>query len=74
MSEEINDVQKSILSLILQDTRRAASITRLLKKSSVDCDLNIVVQSLNDLEKRGLVERASEKGWTATGRAQDYVE
>jgi repressor of nif and glnA expression len=74
MSEEINEMQRKILGLIAQDARRAASITRLLKKRGLDCISNDVVQALNDLDKRGLVERASEKAWVATGKGQDYVE
>ncbi len=74
MSEEINDTQRRILGIIAQDARRAGSITRLLKKRGIDCSRNEVVQALNDLGKRGLVERASEKAWGATGRGQGYIE
>ncbi|NHJ13310.1 MAG: hypothetical protein EAX95_06510 [Candidatus Thorarchaeota archaeon] len=74
MSEEINALQRKILNIVLEDSRRAGSITRLLKRSGFECEQNEVVQAMNDLVKRGLLERPSEKTWTATGKAQDYAE
>jgi hypothetical protein len=74
MSEEITDLQRNILALILEDNHRAAAITRTLQKRHTECNQNEVILALNDLEKRDLVERATGKAWAAKPKAQDYVE
>ena len=73
MSEEITELQREILALILDDNRRAAAITRTLQKQHIECNQNEVIMALNDLEKRDLVERATEKAWAAKSKAQDYL-
>lgn len=74
MSEEITSLQRDILTLILEDNRRASAITKTLQRRNIDCNQNEVVMALNDLEKRGLIERASEKAWAAKARAKDLIE
>jgi DNA-binding MarR family transcriptional regulator len=74
MSEEITELQREILALILEDNHRAAAITRTLQRRHIECNQNEVVMALNDLEKRDLVERATEKAWAAKSKAQDYIE
>jgi DNA-binding MarR family transcriptional regulator len=74
MSEEITELQREILALILDDNRRAGAITRTLQQRHVECNQNEVVMALNDLEKRDLVERATEKAWAAKTKAQDYLD
>ncbi len=74
MSEEITEIQLRILSLILKNSHRASAITKTLKRRNVTCDQNTVVLALNDLEKRGLVERDGAKTWTAKSKAQDLVD
>ena len=74
MSEEITELQREILALILEDNRRAAAITRTLQKRHIECNQNEVVMALNDLEKRDLAERATEKAWAAKAKAQDYID
>lgn len=73
MSEDITELQKNILGLILADSRRPGTICSILKKR-FDCNQNDVVQALLDLEKRGLVEKQSTKAWTAKGKAEEYVD
>ncbi len=74
MSEEITKLQQRILSLILKNSHRASAITKTLRRKNVPCDQNTVVLALNDLEKRGLVERDGSKSWTARSKAQDLVD
>ncbi|TFF92516.1 hypothetical protein EU546_07465 [Candidatus Thorarchaeota archaeon] len=74
MSEDVTDLQRKILALIFNDTHRPAAITRNLRKKNVECDQNQVVQALNDLEQRDLVERSGSKSWTAKDAAEDYIE
>jgi hypothetical protein len=74
MSEEITELQREILVLILEDNRRAGAITRTLQQRHVECNQNEVVMALNDLEKRDLVERGTEKAWAAKSKAQDYLD
>ncbi len=74
MSEEITELQRKILELILVDAHRPSAITSVLRKRHVECDQNDVVQALLDLEKRDLVEKLSAKAWTAKGKAEDYVD
>ncbi|MFX1481718.1 MAG: hypothetical protein ACFFCP_00865 [Promethearchaeota archaeon] len=73
MSEDITELQRKILALILNDSHRPGAITSVLRGRNVECTQNDVVQALQDLEKRNLVERASEKAWSASGRAEDFV-
>jgi len=74
MSEEPTELQRRILSLILEDTHRASAITRTLRSKNVECNQNDVVMALSDLEKRGFVERVGSKSWTARPKAQDLVD
>ncbi|MFW9926308.1 MAG: hypothetical protein ACFFDM_06015 [Candidatus Thorarchaeota archaeon] len=73
MSEDLTELQRKILELILSDSRRPNAITSVLQRRSIECNQNDVVQALLDLENRKLVERTSAKSWSATGRAEDYV-
>ncbi|MHA2379713.1 MAG: hypothetical protein ACXADO_09355 [Candidatus Thorarchaeota archaeon] len=74
MSEEPTELQRRILSLILENSHRASAITRTLRGKNVECNQNDVITALNDLEKRGLVERVGSKSWTARPKAQGIVE
>ncbi len=74
MSDDITNLERKILAVIIKDSHRPAAITRILNKRQIDCDQNLVVQSLNALEKKGLVERFTSKTWIAKGKAQDYIE
>jgi hypothetical protein len=74
MSEDLTELQRRILELILSNANRPSAITSVLRRRHVECNQNEVVQALLDLEKRNLVERVSEKAWSATGRAEGVVE
>lgn len=74
MSEDLTELQRKILELILADAHRPNAITSVLKRRHVECNQNDVVQALLDLENRNLVERISGKAWSATGKAEDLVE
>ena len=74
MSEEITELQRKILGLILANAHRPNAIASMLKRKNFACNQNDVVQALLDLEKRNLVEKLSTKAWTAKGGADDYVE
>jgi hypothetical protein len=74
MSEEITELQRKILGLILSDARRPNAIASILRKQNVECNQNDVVQALLDLEKRNLAEKLSAKAWTAKGKAEEYVD
>jgi hypothetical protein len=74
MSEDLTELQRKILELILSNANRPSAITSVLRRRHVECNQNEVVQALIDLEKRNLVERVSEKAWSATGRAEGVVE
>ncbi|MHA1654096.1 MAG: hypothetical protein ACTSVT_08880 [Candidatus Thorarchaeota archaeon] len=74
MSEELTDLERSVLSVILKDSHRPAAITRILNNRRVECDQNAVVSTLNGLEKKGLVERFTTKAWIATSKAERYFE
>ncbi|MHA2047615.1 MAG: hypothetical protein ACW99G_22775 [Candidatus Thorarchaeota archaeon] len=74
MSEDLTELQRKILELILSNANRPSAITSVLRRRHVECNQNEVVQALLDLEKRNLVERVSEKAWSATGRAEGVVE
>ena len=73
MSEELTELEQMILPIIIEDSHRAGAITRILQKRGVECDNNAVVQSLNTLEEKNLVERYTTKTWIATSRAQSYM-
>ncbi len=74
MSEEITELQKSILKLIIADHRRPSAIASILKRRNVECDQNDIVQALLDLETRDLVEKLSTKAWTAKGKAEEHID
>lgn len=74
MSQEITDLERGILSVILKDSHRPAAITRILQKRQVECDQNTVVQALNTLLDKGLVERFTSKTWIATSKAERVLE
>ncbi len=74
MSEEITELQKNILKLILADNRRPSAIASILQRRNVQCNQNEVVQALVDLEKRNLVEKLSTKSWTAKGKAEEHID
>ena len=74
MSKEITDIDRQVLTIIRTDSHRPSAITGILKGRHVECDNNSVVQSLNALEKEGLVERFTSKAWIATSKADDYIE
>lgn len=74
MSSEVSTLEREILRVILKDSHRASAITKILKGRHVDCDQNQVIQSLNSLEKKGLVERFTTKTWIGHGKAGDYVD
>ncbi len=74
MSEEITELQRKILGLILANAHRPNAISSILKRKNFACNQNDVVQALLDLEKRNLVEKLSTKAWAAKGGAEDYVD
>ncbi len=74
MSEEITELQRKILGLILANSQRPGAIASILNRRNVDCNQNDVVQALLDLEKRKLVEKLTAKAWTAKSEAEEYVE
>jgi hypothetical protein len=74
MSEEITELQRKILGLILADAHRPSAIASFLRRRNIECNQNDVMQALLDLEKRDLVEKLSAKAWTAKGKAEDYVD
>ncbi len=70
---EVTDLERNILSVIIRDSHRASAITNILLGRHIKCNQNEVVQTLNSLEKRNLVERFTAKSWIAKGKAEDYV-
>ncbi|MBD3406443.1 MAG: hypothetical protein GF411_10055 [Candidatus Lokiarchaeota archaeon] len=72
MSEDITELEMEILRVILNDSHRPAAITRILKKNHVECDQNAVVQALQSLEARDLVERYTTKTWIGKSSAEKY--
>ncbi|KXH71157.1 MAG: hypothetical protein AM326_11975 [Candidatus Thorarchaeota archaeon SMTZ-45] len=74
MSEEITELQKNILRLILADNRRPNAIASILRRRNFACNQNDIVQALLDLEKRNLVEKLTTKAWTAKENAEDYID
>lgn len=74
MSEDLTELQRRILVLIFNDTHRPAAITKHLRNKHIECDQNQVVQALNNLEQRNLVERTGSKSWTAKDAAEEYID
>ena len=74
MSEDITQLQKKILGLILRENRRPSAIAKTLRRYDRQVDQNKVVSALLDLEKRGLAERSTTKAWLAKGKASDYFD
>lgn len=72
MSEDITELELEVLRIILNDSHRPAAITRILKKKHIDCDQNKVVQALQSLEARDLVERYTTKTWIGKSKAESY--
>ncbi|MGY5854632.1 MAG: hypothetical protein RTU92_13770 [Candidatus Thorarchaeota archaeon] len=73
MSENLTELERSILPIIIRDSHRPSAISRILKGRGVQCDLNLVIQALNSLEQKDLVERFTAKAWLAKSKAQDYL-
>ena len=74
MSKEITELERNILKVILSDSHRPSAITRILQGRHIDCDQNRVIQALNSLEGKDLVERFTAKTWIAKGKAEDLVD
>jgi hypothetical protein len=74
MSEDLTDLQRKILELILSNASRPSAITSVLRRKNDELNQNDVIQALLDLESRKLVERVSGKAWSATGRAEDALD
>ncbi|TFG12465.1 Lrp/AsnC family transcriptional regulator [Candidatus Thorarchaeota archaeon] len=74
MSEEISEIDKAILSAILEDSHRPSAITSIVNGRGVNCTQNEVVKALNELEDKGLVERYTSKTWLAKPSAADYID
>ena len=74
MSEGITDLEMEILKIIYENSHRPASITRILRGRSIECDQNMVVQALNTLEERDFVERFTQKTWIAKSKGQEQVD
>ena len=74
--EGITELEKAILATIIGEShnQRPSAITRILQKRNIECDQNQVVQALNSLEKRNLVERYTAKAWVAKPKAEDYLD
>ncbi|MGY5871226.1 MAG: hypothetical protein RTV72_03185 [Candidatus Thorarchaeota archaeon] len=74
MSEDLTDLQRKIMTLIVRENRRPSSIANTLRRRNGTIDQNRVMLALVDLEKRGLAERSTSKAWIAKGRAADYLD
>ncbi len=74
MNDEITELDRAILEAVLHDSHRPSAITSIVRKRGIDCTQNQVVQSLNSLEERGLVERYTSKAWVGTSNAEAYVQ
>ncbi len=74
MSEDLTELERSILPIIINDSHRPGAITRILTGRGYSIDLNQVNQALNSLEAKDLVERFTTKTWLAKSKAQDYIE
>ncbi len=65
MSEDLTNIQRKILAMIVRENRRPSSIAFALRRRNGTVDQNRVMLALVDLEKRGLVERSTSKAWIA---------
>ncbi len=74
MSKEVSELDKAILSAILEDSHRPSAITSIVNARGVSCTQNEVVKALNGLEEKDLVERFTSKTWIAKSGAADHVE
>lgn len=74
MSEDITELQRKIIALILRENHRPSAIASTLRRFDKTVDQNGVMVALLDLEKRGLTERSTTKAWIAKGRAADYID
>ncbi|MHA2024954.1 MAG: hypothetical protein ACW98U_03540 [Candidatus Thorarchaeota archaeon] len=74
MSEDLTELQRKILEMIMSNANRPSAIASALKRRNFECNQNEVVQALLDLESRKMVEKVSEKAWSATGRAEGALE
>ncbi|MBE0526283.1 hypothetical protein E4H12_04815 [Candidatus Thorarchaeota archaeon] len=74
MSEDLTELQRKIIALIIRENRRPSAITSTLRRCNKKVDQNGVMVALLDLEKRGLAERSTTKAWIAKGRAADYID
>jgi len=74
LSEELTELQRNIIELIMHENRRPSAIAKTLRRYDEQVNQNRVMLALVDLEKRGLVERSTTKAWVAKGKAADYVD
>lgn len=74
MSEDLTDLQRKILAVLVRDNRRPSSIAFTLRRRDVTVDQNRVMLALVDLEKRGLVERSTSKAWIAKSKATGFLD
>ncbi len=74
MSEDLTDLQRTIIALIIRENRRPSAIAFALRRRNGTVDQNRVMLALVDLEKRGLVERSTSKAWIAKSKATDYLD
>lgn len=74
MSEDLTELQKNIIELIIRENRRPSAIAKTLRRYDAQVDQNSVMLALVDLEVRGLVERSTTKAWIAKGRAAEYLD
>jgi len=65
LSEDLTNIQRKILAMIVRENRRPSSIAFALRRRNGTVDQNRVMLALVDLEKRGLVERSTSKAWIA---------
>jgi DNA-binding PadR family transcriptional regulator len=73
LSEDLTELQRNIIELIIRENRRPSAIAKTLRRYDGQVDQNRVMSALVDLEKRGLAERSTTKAWIARGRAAEYV-
>lgn len=73
MSEDLTELQRNIIELIIRENRRPSAIAKTLRRYDGQVDQNRVMSALVDLEKRGLAERSTAKAWIARGRAAEYA-
>ena len=73
MSEDLTDLQRTILEFILSNSSRPSAITSVVRRKNPEVNQNDIVQALLDLESRRLAERVSGKAWSATSRAEGVL-